>query len=379
MPQPATHYLIARFSIPGKCYADWWDRFKPYFGLGSCAPDFFYFPLVPLVGKEIKSDLSWSDIANPLHSNNSYDMFCYLLDEAKKSKITTIDGNGGERAQKQFAFAFGYYTHVIADCIFHPYIYRATGDFWNTLDISAELLHKKYELYIDNELYRRYYPRKENIERMKIECNSPESELLDYDIAEMFNNALKDIYTDLFPNNLIYTDRNHPIQQAYAALKKTVPLLFKGKKIYLWGNGREFEFGIKDLVALFSENFTNELQGRTYGLNGHTPNELFKFAIIECHTVFEKSLQFWESQYSKSADFFALEENKASYIGSGNFNLDTGLPSEYNNFKPLRSTSAHEHYSFRKEILIDNYNCFTNNYNMHGAFILRDKQIDENN
>lgn len=46
MPQPATHYLIARGSIPEDHHKTWWDIYKPEFALGSSAPDLFYFPTI---------------------------------------------------------------------------------------------------------------------------------------------------------------------------------------------------------------------------------------------------------------------------------------------------------------------------------------------
>lgn len=90
MPQPLTHYLVLRRAIPEKYWSSWWiPEYKNYFALGTAAPDIFYFPTVPKIVKNIRDDIAWNEIANPLHSNGSYDLFCTLLDVAKLSKIET--------------------------------------------------------------------------------------------------------------------------------------------------------------------------------------------------------------------------------------------------------------------------------------------------
>ena len=166
MPQPATHYWVVRTAIPqndtkGKInfWETWWDPYKSYFGLGTAAPDLFYFPLMPGV-KVSCDDFYWDGIADLIHHSRSYDIFCSLLDYAKKNKKYSI-----ENANKQFAFAFGYYCHVITDCIFHPYVYQSTADHWakkvyskkeDSLEFEHELAHKYQEFLIDEGIYEEY-------------------------------------------------------------------------------------------------------------------------------------------------------------------------------------------------------------------------------
>lgn len=375
MPQPATHYLVTRFAIPEEYYSTWWDPYKQYFGLGSCAPDFFYFPLMPkkVIG-DVKEDLSWENIANPLHSSNSYDMFCNLLAVAKQTKMNASTLVEEKNANKQFAFSFGYCCHVVTDCIFHPYVYRSTGDLWHTTDKTAETLHKQQELFIDNELYRKYYSR-DKIYKMSVTCSEESTELLDFSIAKFFAESLKSTYPDCLPKEDIEIStesETHPIQQAYKALIKTIPFLFESTKICLWGSKLSIDINISDLVSNFSNNFLTSPYENCPSLPEFSPNDLFHFSIIESYKIFNEALKFWNSDSDNPKNFF--HDNPVNYLDAGNFNLDTGLPSNCNNYKLLRSIGD-EHYSFMADILTNNYNYFKLDYQNFDKSILENKQL----
>lgn len=236
MPQPATHYLVVRRAIPEKYWKDWWnDSYKRYFGLGTATPDLFYFPTVPKIVKDIRKDIAWDEIAGVLHSNRSYDMFCALLDIAKSNKLqdTSLDTN------KQFAFAVGYYAHVITDCIFHPYIFRNTEDLWCTKNFKNELDHKNREYLLDQSLYE-LHKGKMDFSRIEWTCNhnslNAHPGILDHDIATLLHKSLNKIYPNLYPCQEEVSDPNHPVQQAYNALLQCIKGLFESEYIILFGD-----------------------------------------------------------------------------------------------------------------------------------------------
>ncbi len=340
MPQPATHYLVTRRAIPQEHWGGWWDKYKPYFGFGSSAPDLFYFPLMPTA--KARDDIVWENLANPLHSSRSYDMFCTLLSKAKQHKLA-----GDHDADKQFAFSFGYYCHVVTDCIFHPYVHRSTGDHWNSKEYKDELDHKVQEFWIDSGIYQRYYDKTQNFSRIQWACNNGESELLDFSIAGLFHETLLEIYPDCYPYSPDIADINHPIQQAYSAMAQSIRTLFEGTEIYLWGRRIPVDTG--KFRSKYGEAFFSAPYPKCSTLDSFTPEELFNFACSACRRIFLLSLSFWKSPDLSAKEYFASSE-KAHYLNAGNWNLDTGLPCQYNNYKLMREESS-EHYSFKVDEL----------------------------
>lgn len=352
MPQPATHYLVMRKSIPEKFYTDWWDKYKQYFGLGSLAPDLFYFPMLEKFGLsnvQVRNDLSWENLANPLHSNGSYDMFCTLLEIAKSNKENENVG------KKQLAFAIGYYSHVVTDCIFHPYIYRATEDYWFKTDCNAELKHKKHEVIIDDNIFKKHYSR-DRICNINIVCNHDDSNgLLDLDIANQLNGALMKNYPGLYPNDSKIDQTNHPIHQAYVALVSSVDVLFSGEKIYLFGAKQIVALTVKEVISkfgsdFFTKKFFEDMENTDYKyLPPFSPEELCDFSIMESSDIFESALNFWNDENASNAKkYFSI--NKADFLGQSNFNLDTGLPAEYNNYSLMREGKSPHFQCKSKEI-----------------------------
>lgn len=352
MPQPATHYLVTRRAIPQMYWKTWWDEYKSYFGLGSSAPDLFYFPLIPGV-KNIRKDLAWEDIANPMHSSKSYDMFCSLLDFAKTNKKSNQTAS-----QKQFAFAVGYYCHVVADCIFHPYVYRSTGDYWCSADFSNEIKHKLQELFIDTGIYHKYYG-VQNFSRIEWRCNNSDNDLLDYELALVLHQAMLINYADCYPDGDDITRITHPIQQAYLALQQSIPVLFSGKEINLFGKRSVFntkEINVAGQIRFFSEPFPH-----CGALNRIAPETLFDLSSFACQKIFLTALSYWESSDLFAKDYF--KEHPTHYLGVGNWNLDTGLPSQYNNYSIMRETNEKQ-YMFCVDELIQTLVVLEAEYNL---------------
>ncbi len=364
MPQPLTHYLVLRRAIPEKYWSSWWiPEYKNYFALGTAAPDIFYFPTVPKIVKNIRDDIAWNEIANPLHSNGSYDLFCTLLDVAKLSK-----NRNSKLANKFFAFAIGYYAHVITDCIFHPYVYRNTDDLWCTTDFSNELSHKKFEYLIDCSL-RALYEKTVKFSHIEWACNDNDEieedscthqhHKLDSQLADYFNKALLKIYPDLYPSEQNPDNIYHPLQQAYDAMIQSIQGLFENKYIILFG-ARKI---IKKLDSCKDTRFFDSPIPKIKILPQHTPRDLFNFSCESVQRVFSAALDYWNNDTARSSNkFFSTPENATNYIGNGNWNLDTGLYCSYNNYMGLREENLSDHFAYKAEQLLEIYQSLKSQY-----------------
>lgn len=351
MPQPTAHYLVARRSIPKEHWKEWWDKYKPYFGLGSSAPDLFYFPSIM---RQIMSHSSYTGkLSDVIHSEGSYDLFCTILSMSKES---LLNGSGEGVAEKQFAFSFGFYSHVVTDCVFHPYVYRHSGDHWATTNYRAEGKHKMEEFQIDRGIHRKIRGNDLEIGTTDWKCPGQSENLLNYSIAYLFNTALLKIYPEHFRPEQDISNENHPIQAAYKELNQKIPFLFAGQKIYLWGKREALNTSnIKEELHFFTKEYTLP------ELPNYTPQDLFNFSCVACRDIFLKSLDFFNNPSFKSAsDYF--RQYRANYLGMDNWNLDTGLPCKYNN-NEMMLKECPEHYLYKTDELVQNYSVLQELYN----------------
>ena len=147
---------------------------------------------------------------------------------------------------KTKAYAYGYYSHVVTDVVFHPFIYRITDDHWKLHDITDNLLnHKKLEARIDSYIIHKY--RGTNPFGFKyykrIVCSQEEDDnLLDKDIFLMLKQCLKANYVQIinqdFAETNFYTNyhelfeqesddsADHPIHNAYADFIQSMSILY---------------------------------------------------------------------------------------------------------------------------------------------------------
>lgn len=375
MPQPATHYLVTRFSIPEQYYK-LWDKYKSYFGLGSSLPDLFYFPTVPIVAdgslrKAVTNifhsdDIKWTEMADMMHADKSYDLFCRMLDYAKA--IQSAEPENTDKYLKLFAVAFGFYSHVVADCIFHPYVYRSTGDCWNTTDFIDELQHKKQEAYIDGKLYECFYSGEDAYQRMKINCRENDTSALDFDIAAMLKTTLSEIYPAMRDAlNADITDLKHPLHHAYIALENTTNFLFKERTtVCLWGQKKSEEISFSDLIGEFSDEFFTENYPDCENLPARSPYKLFLLSVTVGHKVFDEAMNYINAPKISASEYF-LQHN-THYLNSGNFNLDTGL-SALNNTEPALTCGKKCSYSFKADTLSNNYRYFEGDFKKHQSIL----------
>jgi len=129
MPQPSTHYLVAQNALMAEALP-LWNSFGQYLGFGSFGPDLFY--------------LNDGKISDIIHGDNSFDYFCAMLNFIKENYVA-----GTENEKKLKSFAYGWYSHVVTDCVIHPYVYRKTRDNWKTHPEITFTAHKLFEAFID--------------------------------------------------------------------------------------------------------------------------------------------------------------------------------------------------------------------------------------
>ncbi len=112
MPSSITHELIAAQSLSLlRCNArELIERAPDYFYLGAQGPDLFFF-YRPLAG---------DNLGKLLHRTRVHDWFTALL--------KALPGHTGEEFEKCLAYALGFCSHLAADIIFHPFVYRYLGE-----------------------------------------------------------------------------------------------------------------------------------------------------------------------------------------------------------------------------------------------------------
>ena len=109
------------------------------------------------------------------------------------------------------------------------------------------------------------------------------------------------------------------------------------------------------LLAGDRNNFFNEVISDV-NLPDCTPKELFELAVKECNKVFEVGFSYFlteSNEFSAKKYFNKLKKKKkefSRYLSYGNWNLDTGLPSKYNNEKGMLEESE-QHYFVHLDIL----------------------------
>ncbi|MGA2296309.1 MAG: zinc dependent phospholipase C family protein [FCB group bacterium] len=342
MPQPITHYLVIKNSL-NNSLKDLWDTNNNFASLGSFGPDLFY-------TKDIlnsNSNKEYGLVSDVMHWEASYTFFCFMLDYIKK---VIIDNPPIQNKMK--AFVYGYYSHVLTDVIFHPFIYRITGDHWRLHNIlENELNHKKLEAKIDCFLLRKdsnlnpfeleYYSR--------IQCSQVnDSDKLDKDIFLMLKQCLKNIYENLVNNELDFkkintnyhglfekvsdNDEDHPIHDAYHDFVESIKLLYKLESfLQLVPNDRlKALLPIKELTSEEEQEMKLlHIIGNNVGQKKYTFSDLFELAIKATVKIIECCEAFLQLDSTTAKEFFLNLSDKPVYLGE-DFCLDSGLPCSLN-------------------------------------------------
>ncbi len=316
MCQPITHFLVAKKGLEHLPMVQGYDS---QLAFGSFGPDLFYL------------SSAYKQNADIIHASGSFAAFCTMLDVAKN----TLSYNE-ESGRKQLTFALGFYAHVIADCVFHPYVYRSSLDHWAKHDPYFELIHKKLEASIDQII-------QEEIIGGQIAIPDPSlcldgSGLLHQDIAYLFHQGLVGAYPDSISVDLSgygTEDVNHPLQAAYRNYCNMPGTLYGIHNILL-GIERIAEGVLPEKVE---QHFIEEERQRHCQRSSWPPIDVvssFTYNHIDMFNMAVNGVQamgnavqnfLLDSGGMEAVDF--LRGQNYLYLDQ-DWNLDTGLPSSEN-------------------------------------------------
>ena len=339
MPQPNAHYLVIEESL-SRDLESLLQNHANYAGFGSFGPDLFYVKDAVHLGKFARTHpLDYAIVSDIMHWEGSFDFYCSMLDYIKNL-------DDAEKKDKLKAFAYGYYSHVVADSVFHPFVYRESEDNWRKHNKRSTFHnHKKIESIIDTYLLqeRRNTDPYEFNYCGKIVCFNEDDKVLDGDVFALLNHCMAEIYKggiftsysldydkffSMYPN-----DGNHPINDAYHDFVLYTHELFK------WHVPLELTHIIDGLVPL---RFLDENQKEKINLqkkrwhNSDNPEmpdysvpELFDLSVKSMSKIILESEKFFSSNSREAKKFFAENSKNIVYLAENN-NLDTGLPSAFN-------------------------------------------------
>lgn len=343
MCQPITHYLVAQKGLESVPMLREYDS---YLAFGSFGPDLFYLAS------------AYSKHADSIHSKGSYSAFCNMLDIVKQTLSTNE-----ESGRKQLAFALGFYAHVVADCVFHPYVYRRSLDHWTEHDPAFEAVHKEVEAIIDQII-------QEEIIGGVVDAPDPlrcsYNGLLDEDIAFLFHQALVGAYPESIAvdlNPYATEESSHPLQIAYQNYCKMPDTLY-GIHNVLFRMERFVQGLLPDKTQkhVIEEEKLRHNARRTWPPDdivssfSYNHVDMFKMAVNGVQAIGNAVQEFLMNSAEISAAIF-FQNSNILYVGQ-DWNLDTGLPSSKNQNSQLMDKS-HARFECGIDILAANYKRLT--------------------
>lgn len=378
MSQPNTHYLVIEEALKNHP-SSLWQGNSNFAGFGSFGPDLFYLLGIPPVIHSRKYPQDYTKVSDVMHHEASLDFFCSMLDDIK-NRIKDTDK---ETTDKLKAFAYGYYSHAVTDSVFHPYVYRRTGDNWAEHFTPEYNGHKKLEALIDTyllEMLKENNPFDFGYEHRVVCHNQGSRRTLDKDVYELIENNLKKIYGDknIFEKHGIEYERYfghgvaeataegiNPILEAYRDYIGCFRILYFSSKMDKIAGF--LHPSLKPLVPIkrIDAKQQRQLESRTKWCPSENPlmpsysvQDLFGFAIEDVKRVIEASEDFFASASSSARDFFldklqASQQDKIVFLDE-NYNLDTGLPAS-NNDALIKLPTRKQVSEFGLTKLDDNY------------------------
>jgi hypothetical protein len=362
MSQPVTHYLITQDAMQ-KILPGLWQQYSDYAGFGSFSPDMFY--VKDLIKSKITRDGGFGIISDIIHAVNSRTFFTRVLERIKK-----LYSPGTAEYDKARAFTYGFYSHVIADCIFHPYVYRFTQDHWKFHDSTeAYNAHKKLESLIDNCMlavkgmgHEDFCP--------KVGCGaSDDDDKLDATIADLVFHGIKTAYQydldfDAYFARIPLESKDHPIHAAYNDYVSSFWTASKGIQ-YVGFNINELisKHGITRIKSVdewmpAEEKAMNINENPWFpiaenNLLRYTVQHLYNNAVETLSAIIQTSEQFFASEAADSFEYF-LSQSKIPYL-IGDYNLDTGLPSSDNEVESNCSREPNVRFAYGVDKLVAIY------------------------
>ena len=362
MPQPNTHFLVIKDSM-SESTPDLWAKYNNFAGFGSFGPDLFYLLGVPHVpGLKRKYSGNYSTVSDVLHWEASLDFFCEMMDYIKNAEDDA-------KRDKLKAFAYGYYSHVVADAVIHPFVYMATQDHWRDHPTTQFNRHKRLEAVIDGYLLGKRNSNPFVFEyESKVECHRQDSgRTLDEDVFIMMEMSLRKTYEGILDNFGIdfkkyFTQHegspNHPVLDAYRDYISSFRILYT-----LMRNVRIPQrlsvlvpisiLNVEQLHLLEPEPRKQWHENDDIRAPSYNVQELFDLSVAAMREVIGSSEMFFASRYSDSRQFFRENAANVAYLDV-NYNLDTGIPSSANKQLIGMATLA-EAFRFSAPMLKEKY------------------------
>lgn len=361
MPKPITHFLVCERAMKN-AMPDLWKDFTNFAWLGSFGPDLFYSvnamaeeeylirvmrSISGIRHEEITGCHRYTEISDVLHWESALDFFCCMLEHLKKYSINS------QHIGKLKAFVYGYYSHVISDCIFHPFIYRRSRDHWLMLTEMYYQDHKAIETIIDTFLLDKLHrtdPNYKFIPQM-ITIADFRKGIFDKDLVAFISTNLGVVYQDRigFPSRFInggFELDKHPVNLACSHYLNLVRSGLYSTSLIHW------DIFSRDCVRPRA-NFCAEVSENWLGCSfSYSTWDLFAFAVKATENVIAASEEYLCSDLIKASDFF--QNTKMPYLRE-NYCLDTGLPSRENTKHENQSLYQSERFGFGVETIGKNY------------------------
>ena len=362
MPQNITHYLVIKESMKSTT-DDLWNNFLNYAVFGSVMPDMFFMHEIQPPNYRGYNYTFLSDI---IHWEGTLDLYCSILEIIKRQYRYSND-----EFSKLRSFTYGYISHVVSDIIFHPYIYRFSGDHWKFHnDCDKYIDHKNLELQIDCYLANKTESKAplDFQYQNKIKCFENGSHELDRDLFNILQEAIENIYLSLIRENEypeIYNkkcineivpdfeilDYRNPLYEVYDNYLQRIAGIYSGAASDLMSF-----FFFKDMRPLGSltemqERINmNELHTNWSGSDdteiNHSILELYEMALSAVKRIIAISEEFFYGSSAYPRQFFMNQQHDYTFL-QNNFNLDTGLKSRYNGDPFLLDKEKGSRFNFR--------------------------------
>ncbi|MDR7866515.1 MAG: zinc dependent phospholipase C family protein [Sporomusaceae bacterium] len=349
-----THYLVCKDAIK-RLDPIFWREYSNFVGFGSFGPDLFYVKDV-FISKAIKS-FSYKKVSDEMHWDGTLDCFCAMLDYIKAS-AAPADVIG-----KMKAFAYGFYGHVVTDCVFHPFVYRSTCDHWRNHPEDEYKDHKNFEGMVDSYIF----ATKKNADPdfaldVAVGCGAGNNhDMLDPDIADLYMAGIRAAYSGKLDFEALFmkrefSDEKHPIHKAYEDFAKLI-----GGDFYAVGK-IHYNFMALEPVKPYEEweaahiARMNEAQKPWFPAPGndrlfYSALGLYNYTVKAVETVFSAGEAYFGQNEASAKEFLCQQ---AFPYFTENYNLDTGLPASLNGDETNASADNATRFGFGAEIL-DSY------------------------
>lgn len=361
MPQPWTHLLVGESSLEDTIRELSKDESGTTSDLtlklltkignsGTLGTDLFY-------AKDKNTIISthprdYSHVSNVMHWEASFDLFCAMLNYTKQIPLDKATRN------KLKVFAYGFYSHVVTDAVFHPFVYRLSGDNPTKHNKKGYLSHKEIERAMD------YH----NVKRLKrasplelgfsgmigLQTQDDDKVGFDRDIFKMLSHAIKVAYAakrsetessvfesyniDFYRYFAQYSfSRKNPIVDAFHDFESEAKILYSPRSAFtewiirsmpqlkVFDQSRELTPAQQKLVE---EGPGREWVDRYSPIPPYNTIQLFDLAVKGTKKIIEESERFFASSEFNAKAFFSRRAHTAAFLN--NTNHDAGLSSDRN-------------------------------------------------